>query len=133
MRKMICTLLMGLFLVASNAFSEQANAQAYWDRGNGYSAYLYYFRPNQTGVRTHYPTGNLSFGMPFPFAWTRQGSNLILQYASGYTDAFQLTGYDSGRDILFRTGLGRTAQLGAGPWFGCRSGVMPPLIGSQLC
>jgi hypothetical protein len=133
MMRMICTALTGLCLLAGAMLPEQAHAQAYWDRGNGYTSYLYFFRPNQTGVRTHYPTGSLSFGIPSAFAWFRRDNNLIIQYPSGYTDVFLVTGYDSARDILFRTGVDRTAQLGPGPWFGCRSGFMPPMIASQLC
>jgi hypothetical protein len=136
MRKFIYAV---LFLLATSAFSQQVVAQqvqVYWDSA-GPLPNLYYFRttgPNaNTGVRTTYPMRNLSFGEPFPFAFVVRGNNLIIQYASGYTDVFRLDGYNSVLDIQFRTGLGQTALLGPGPWYGCRSGGMPVVIKVSIC
>jgi hypothetical protein len=125
-------LLVAALLLAAGAHPRQARAQAYWDQG-GFAPNLYFFRPNNTGVRTFYPTGRLSGGIAYGFAWSVRGSYLTIRYVSGYTDLFLLRGYDRARDILYRTGVGRTAGLGPGPWFGCRSGRMPLLIARQLC
>jgi hypothetical protein len=90
----------------------KSNAQtisgAYWD--NGSIPALYYFRPNGTGVRTTYPQGGyLQYGTPYPFAYSFRGNVLILQFASGYTDAFTINGYDRNSDTISRSGIGRSA------------------------
>lgn len=115
----------------------QSISGAYWDAGTGMTVpvpALYFFRDNGTGVRTTYPQlGQLQFGQPYPFAWALQGNILILQFASGYTDRFQITAYDANSDVIQRIGIGRSQQWGQGPWFGCASGKIPPVIASELC
>jgi hypothetical protein len=115
----------------------QSGPRPYWDPGDGMAIpvpALYFFREDGTGVRTTYPQGGqLQFGQPYPFAWALQDNVVVLQFASGYTDMFELTGYDEATDTIQRVGIGRSQQLGQGPWFGCASGQIPPMIATSLC
>lgn len=122
----------GVMAIATGIISPQANAQGikstyYFD--NGPIPALYVFRSDHTGVRTTYPTGTLSFGTAYPFAWSQKGNQMLLQFASGYTDLIQITGYDARTDTVYRNAPG----WGDGPWFGCRSGRMPSIIANQVC
>ena len=106
-------------------------AQYYWQPSSqfGLGPTLYRFRSDGVGLRTTYPTGSLSFGQSFAFAWSRRGNQVVMQYTSGYTDTFRVTGYDASRDILHQVG----SRQGSAPLYGCRSGVMPPVIASVVC
>jgi hypothetical protein len=131
-----------LFLLATSVFSQQVLAQqtvAYWDQNSPLPT-LYFFRlaganPG-TGVRTTYiPTLGLGSGRAEGFRFGIQPGNILLiQFVTGLTIVFQLGQYDPVHDILPRKGIDReSAGLGPGPWYGCRSGVMPPLIVAQVC
>ena len=100
----------------------------YWWQPGAFPA-LYKFRSDGVGLRTTYPTGSLSFGQSFPFAWSQRGDLVVMQYTSGYTDTFRITSYDTRQDILHQVG----SRQGSAPLYGCRSGVMPPLIASVVC
>jgi hypothetical protein len=105
----------------------------YWDRG-GTVPNLYYFKSDGTGLRTGYVTGlSNASGSQFPFAWSLQNNVLVLQFPTGYTDRFVITGHDQNRGIIYREGEERSAAWGPGPWFGCASGQIPPLIAKSLC
>lgn len=105
----------------------------YWHAPANGVPNLWLFRKDGTGLRTGYVTGKLEFGTQYPFAWTLDGSILRVQFGSGYTDTFQITGYDERRDVLALTGSGRSQAYGPGPWFGCASGQIPPVIARSLC
>ena len=100
----------------------------YWFQYEDFPA-LYRFRADHTGVRTTYPTGNLSFGTPYGFSWQLAGDVVKITFPSGYTDLVTLAAYDSGRDFLTRT----SSSTGVGPWYGCRSGQIPDIIAFALC
>jgi hypothetical protein len=109
-----------------------AAADEYWWQPAsraGIGPTLYRFRPDGTGVRTTYPTGSFSFGMPSGFGWSKRGNTVIMQFPSGYTDAFRITRYDRGADVLFQVG----SRQGTAPLYGCRSGRMPVLLAPHLC
>jgi len=112
---------------AATAAQSSAQTSYYFDYGSVPA--LYKFQANGTGLRTTYPTGKLSFGTPYPFAWKRNGTQLVLQFASGYTDVITITGYSQQSDTITRIAPG----WGDSPWFGCTSGRVPPLLASQLC
>ncbi len=57
----------------------------YWFQYEDFPA-LYRFRADHTGVRTTYPTGNLSFGTPYGFSWKAAGDVVTLTFPSGYVD-----------------------------------------------
>jgi hypothetical protein len=90
---------------------------------------LYVFRTNGTGVRTTYPTGNLTFGQSFHFAWYLNGSQLRLQFPSGHTDIFTLQGYNAQTDVFRQTGSRQSPEA----LYGCRSGQMPQVIRASVC
>ena len=100
----------------------------YWFQYEDFPA-LYRFRADHTGVRTTYPTGNLSFGTPYGFSWKLAGDVVTLTFPSGYVDQVTLAAYDSGRDFLTRT----SSSTGVGAWYGCRSGQIPDIIAFALC
>jgi hemolysin type calcium-binding protein len=100
----------------------------YWFQYEDFPA-LYRFRADHTGVRTTYPTGNLSFGTPYGFSWQLAGDVVRISFPSGYTDLVTLAAYDSGRDLLTRT----SSSTGVGAWYGCRSGQIPDIIAFALC
>jgi hypothetical protein len=138
MKRLLYVAAMMLLLIwYTSPSSAQTITGPYWDNGDGMGMpipALYFFRGDGTGVRTTYPQGGqLQFGTPYPFAWSFQGNVLVLQFASGYTDMFEITGYDEGSDVIARAGVGRSQQWGVGPWYGCASGMMPPMIASTLC
>jgi RTX calcium-binding nonapeptide repeat (4 copies) len=101
---------------------------AYWFQYEDFPA-LYRFRADHTGVRTTYPTGNLSFGTPYGFSWKLAGDVVTLTFPSGYVDQVTLAAYDNGRDFLTRT----SSSTGVGAWYGCRSGQIPDIIAFALC
>lgn len=118
--------------ISTGFASPRVNAQGikstyYFD--NGPIPALYVFRSDHTGVRTTYPTGTLSFGTSYPFAWSQKGNQMLLQFASGHTDLIQITGYDARTDTIHRIAPG----YGDGLWLGCRSGRMPSIIAYQVC
>jgi hypothetical protein len=100
----------------------------YWFQYEDFPA-LYRFRADHTGVRTTYPTGNLSFGTPYGFSWKAAGDVITLTFPSGYIDQVTLAAYDSGRDFLTRS----SSSTGVGAWYGCRSGQIPDIIAFALC
>ena len=100
----------------------------YWFQYEDFPA-LYRFRADHTGVRTTYPTGNLSFGTPYGFSWKLAGDVVTLTFPSGYVDQVTLAAYDSGRDFLTRT----SSSTGVGAWYGCRSGQIPDILAFALC
>lgn len=124
-------------LLLSSLTIRPAEAQAYWDPGIGMDipvAALYFFKPDNTGVRTTYPSGRLEFGQPVGFAYTRdQNGALLIQYPSGYTDIYQLIAYDSQIDTYSVRGYDRSARASDWPWYGCASGQMPTLLVATLC
>jgi hypothetical protein len=137
MKKTVCA----AALLATSAVAQEVKAQqaeAFWDNGTIYPA-LYYFRetgPNaNTGVRTTYPTRKIEQGHPAGFAYALDPRMHILtmQFNDGSREQFRLDRYDPQRDIMFRTGIGQSALNGPGPWFGCRSGGIPPLIAQYVC
>lgn len=95
----------------------------------GYVPAFYAFRADGTGVRTSYPTGQLSFGTSYPFAWYLSGDTLLLQFPSGYQNVMVLTGYDPNGDELSQSG----SKYSPYSFYGCRSGVMPDLIWYSVC
>lgn len=111
--------------------------EPYWDPGIGMALpvpALYYFRDNNTGVRTTYTTGNLSLGTAVGFAWTaNQNGVLSIRYVSGYTQVLQLLSYDRNSDTIILQGYDRERRSTNWPWFGCRSGQMPALLVATLC
>lgn len=130
--------LMGIVVCAGILlFAAVGNAAVYWDPGVGMQIPVpatYYFRPNNTGVRTTYPSGNLEFGQPEGFAWVLNQNNvLLIQYPSGYTQALQLLAYDSAKDTYILQGYDREQRASNWPWYGCISGQMPPLLVATLC
>jgi len=100
----------------------------YWFQYEDFPA-LYRFRADHTGVRTTYPTGNLSFGTPYGFSWRAAGDVVTLTFPSGYVDQVTLAAYDSGQDFLTRG----SSSTGVGAWYGCRSGQIPDIIAFALC
>lgn len=112
-------------------------AELYWDPGIGMSLRvpaLYYFRDNGTGVRTTYPTGNLSYGTSVGFAWAANRNGVLsIRYVSGYTQVLQLLAYNRNRDTLTLQGYNRERRSTNWPWYGCRSGKMPSLLVATLC
>ena len=99
----------------------------YWFQYEDFPA-LYRFRADHTGVRTTYPTGNLSFGTPYGFSWQLAGDVVKLTFPSGYTDLVTLAAYDSGRDFLTRT----SSSTGVGPWYAAVP-ADPDIIAFALC
>jgi hemolysin type calcium-binding protein len=87
---------------------------------------LYRFVDDETcgyrrGTRTHYPTGDLSYGQTYPFIWTIDGDVLTVQFTTGYVETIRLLGYDPAEDRIDRTVNGEAGP----PWYGCASPYFP--------